>query len=142
MFRSSFSSISPMSSKHGTVALLHSSPLHPSHAATHFKPLFRQEHRFVPQTFRDDNLHLHRMITKRFSGAASLSVITAVDFLPFPILWIFNTFIQRFTHSHLKVYAQTVEVGSSFSWCQSLWIDLHSISCKHIHVFCIAQTIQ
>ena len=76
MFRSSFSSISPMSSKHGTVALLHSSPLHPSQAATHFKPLFRQEHRLVPQTFRDDNLHLHRMITKRFSGAASLSVIT------------------------------------------------------------------
>ena len=77
----SLSSSSLLSSKNGAVALLHSSPLHPSQAATHFKPLFRQEHRLVPQTLRDDNLHLHRIITKRLSGAASLSVITGNNIL-------------------------------------------------------------
>ena len=75
----SLKSISPTgapSLTNGSSALLQSSPLHPSQAATHFNPLFRQEHKFVPCTFLEENLHLHRMITRRFSGATSLSVNT------------------------------------------------------------------
>ena len=90
MFRShmSLSFGSSLASKIGDPELLQSSPLHPSHAATHFKPLFRQEHKFVPQTFLDDILHLPRMIIKIFSGAASLSVISG------------NNIIVLFFHPH------------------------------------------
>ena len=146
MFRSviSLSLISLLSSKNGSIALLHSSPLHPSQAATHFKPLFRQEHRFVPQMFRNDILHLHRMITKIIWSSFFVChhwQQYIVNFLPSPVFWIFITFIQRFPHSDLKMQAQTVEVGSSFSWLQPLWVNLQSICCYHIHIFVIAQTI-
>ena len=140
----SLSSLSLLSSKNGAVALLHSSPLHPSQAATHFKPLFRQEHRLVPQTLRDDNLHLHRIITKRLSGAASLSVITGnnILFIFFhPQSSGFSIHLSKDFHTNLKMYTQTVEIGSSFSWWQSLWINLHCICCYHTHIFFIAQTI-
>ena len=82
----SVKSFSSISSTSGFAALLQSFPLHPSLTATHFKPFLRQVHRFVPQTFLEDNLHLHRMTSKRCSGASSLFAIIG-NSIPFIFLY-------------------------------------------------------
>ena len=88
-----------MSSSISALELLQLSPLQSPHAATHVKPFFRHEHKFVPQVFQDIVLQLQRTKFNDSFGAGSnrsLLVQRIFGTLSIPILmdlhWWSSTF--------------------------------------------------